>query len=122
MKGCNPLAYAYTGEMVCQEMFWNPVVKAKYWYTPMPKGEGETILRMKQVLMAEIELIMTTKDNKVPKGCNKSKAEELGVVRIREEDIDELLEEIESRDIFDEEFNIDNDEKITNTNEVDKID
>ena len=88
----------------------------------MPKGEGETILRMKQVLMAEIELIMTTKDNKVPKGCNKSKAEELGVVRIREEDIDELLEEIESRDIFDEEFDIDNDEKITNTNEVDEID
>ena len=85
--------------------------KAKYWYTPIPKGEGKNTLRMKQVLMPDIELIMITKDNKLPKGCNKRKAEELGVVRIREEDIDELLEEIRRRDQFDEEFDIDNDKK-----------
>ena len=35
-------------------------------------------------------------------------AEELGVVRIRENDIDKLLEEIIRRDQFDEEFNIGN--------------
>ena len=39
MKGYNPLEYAYAGEMVCQERFWNPVGKANYWYTPMSKGE-----------------------------------------------------------------------------------
>ena len=48
--------------------------------------------------------------------------EELGTVRIREEDIEELLEEIRGRDQFDEEFDIDNDEKITDTKEVDEID
>ena len=65
---------------------------------------------------------MTTKDNKLPKGCNKREAEELEVVIIREEDIDELLKEIRRRDQFDEEFNIDNDEKMTDTNKVDEID
>ena len=72
--------------------------------------------------MADIELIMTTKNNKLPKGCNKRKAEELGAVKIREEDIDQLLEEIRRRDQFDEEFDIDNDKKITNINEVNEID
>ena len=72
--------------------------------------------------MVDIELIMITKDNKLPKGYNKRKAEELGVVKIRKEDIDELLEEIRRRDQFGEEFDIDNDEKITDTNEVGEID
>ena len=66
--------------------------------------------------MSDIKLIMTTKDNKLPKGCNKREAEELEVVIIREEDIDELLKEIRRRDQFDDEFDIDNDEKITDTN------
>ena len=56
--------------------------KAKYWYTPIPKGEGETTLRMKQVLMVGIELIIITKDNKPPKGYNKRKDKELGAVRM----------------------------------------
>ena len=65
---------------------------------------------------------MTTKDNKLLRGCNKRKTEELGALRIREEDIDELLEEIRRKYQFDEEIDIDNDEKITNTNEVDEMD
>ena len=65
---------------------------------------------------------MTTKDNKLLRGCNKRKTEELGALRIREEDIDELLEEIRRKYQFDEEIDIYNDEKITNTNEVDEMD
>jgi len=116
VKRYNSPEYAYTGEMVCQARFWNTVDKEKYWHTSMIKGEGETSLRTKQVLMVDIELIMITNDNKLPKGYNKRKTEELGAVRIREEDIDELLENIRRRDQFDEEFDIDSDEKITDTN------
>ena len=47
MKGYNLPQHAYAGEMVCQARFYNPVDKAKYWYTSLPKGEGGTILRMK---------------------------------------------------------------------------
>ena len=110
MKGCNPPKYVYTREMVCQARFWNPVGKVKYWYTVMPKREEETTLRMNQILIADITLIRTTKDNKLSKGHNKRKVEELGAVRIREEGIDELLEGIRRRDQFGEEFDIDNDE------------
>ena len=63
MKRYNSLEYAYAGEMVCQARFWNTVGKEKYWHTSMLKGEEETSLRTKQVLMADIELIMITKDN-----------------------------------------------------------
>ena len=54
IKGYSPPEYVYAGEMVCKTRFWNPVSKAKYWYIPMPEGEGDTILRMKQVLMVDI--------------------------------------------------------------------
>ena len=65
---------------------------------------------------------MITKDNKLLRGCNKRKTEELKALRIREEDIDELLKEIRRKYQFNEEIDIDNDEKITNTNEVDEMD
>ena len=53
MKGYSLPGYVYAGKMVCKAMFQNPVSKAKYWYTPMPEGEGDTILRIKQVLMVD---------------------------------------------------------------------
>ena len=53
MKGHSPSECVYAGEMVCKAMFLNPVSKAKYWYTPMLEGEGNTTLRMKEVLMVD---------------------------------------------------------------------
>ena len=72
--------------------------KEKYWYTPMPEGEGDTTLRMKQVLMADINLVEILDNNKLSKGCNKNRAKDLGALRIKEDDIDELIEEIRRRD------------------------
>ena len=72
-KGYNPPEYTYTSEMVYKARFWNPVSKAKYRYTPIPKGEGDTTLRMKQVLMVDIKLENISENNKLPKRCNKKK-------------------------------------------------
>ena len=66
--------------------------KAKYWYTPIPKWEGDKILRMKQVWMVDIKLEEISGNNKLPKECNKKKGKELGALRIWEEGIDELIE------------------------------
>ena len=44
------------------------------------------------------------------------------MLRIREEDIDELIEEIRRRDQFDEEFYINSNETMTYTNEVEETD
>ena len=99
--------------MVRKARFWNPVNKAKYWYISMPEGEGNTTLRKKQVLIANIKLEKISGNNKLPKRYNKKKGIELGALRIREEDIDELIEEIRRRYKFDEEFNININEIMT---------
>ena len=59
-----------------------------------------------------------SENNKLPKGCNNIKIKELEAIRIREEDIDELIEEIRRRDQFDEEFYINSNETMTYTNEA----
>ena len=46
--------------------------------------EGDTVLRIKQVLMADIKLVEISDNNKLPKGCNKKRAKDLGVLRIKE--------------------------------------
>ena len=45
MKGYNPPECTYAGEVVCKERLSNIVRKSKYWYTPIPEGEGDTTLR-----------------------------------------------------------------------------
>ena len=67
MQWYNPLEYSYTVRMVHDGIFSNPISQGKYWYMQMPKGEGHTILRMKQVLMADMQLIRITEENKIPK-------------------------------------------------------
>ena len=71
MKRFNPLEYAYAGKMVGKTKLWNLVSKAKYWYTPVPEGEGDTTLGMKQVLMVYIKLEDISEKHKFSKGYSK---------------------------------------------------
>ena len=122
MKGCNPPEYVYTGEMACKTRFWNPVNKENYQYTPMLEGEGDTPLRMMEVLMVDTKLEEISKNNKLSKGFNKNKVKKLGALRAREEDKDELIKETKRKDQFDEEFDIDSNKTITYTNNVEETD
>ena len=80
MKGYNPPEYAYTGEIVYEARFWYPASKAKYWYTLMPEGKGDTALTMKKFSMVNFTLVDILDYNKLPKGCNKKKAKDLGAL------------------------------------------
>ena len=100
MKGYNPPEYAHAGEMVCEARFWNQENKAKYWYAPILEGKGDTTLRMEQVLKMDIKLVEISNNNKLPKEYNKKQTKDLGTLRIKEENIDELIEEIRRRDHF----------------------
>ena len=71
MIGYNPPEYVYAGEMAYETRFLDLVSKENYWFTPIPEGEGDTTLRMKQFLMADIKLVEISYNNKPPKGCNK---------------------------------------------------
>ena len=35
MLGVDPQQSAFTGEIICDTLFWNPVPGAVDWYTPM---------------------------------------------------------------------------------------
>ena len=72
--------------------------------------------------MTDIKLVEISNNNKLAKRCNKKKAKYLGVLKIEEEDVDELIEEIRKRDQFDEELDINNKETVTYTNEVEDTD
>ena len=72
--------------------------------------------------MMDIKLVEISDNNKLTKGYNKKKTKDLGVLKIEEEDVDELIEEIRKRDQFDEELDINNKETVTYTNEVEDTD
>ena len=73
-------------------------------------------------MTANIKLVEISENNKPPKGCNRKQAKELGAIKIREKDIDELIMEIRSRDHFDEEFDINSNETMTYINEIEETD
>ena len=55
---------------------------------------------MEQVLKMDIKLVEISNNNKLPKEYNKKQTKDLGTLRIKEENIDELIEEIRRRDHF----------------------
>ena len=70
----------------------------------MNKGDGDITVWLKQFLLTNIILMKIDKNNKLPKRCNKKQTENSGALRIRNDDIDEILEEIFGRNKFDTEF------------------
>ena len=89
--------------MVCKATFGDPVSKGEYWYTPTQTGKGQTILRMKEVLMVDIQLMKIIEKLSYQRGIK---------------DIYELIEEITRRDQFDEEFDINSNERLIFNNET----
>lgn len=71
----------------------------------MNKGNGDITLQSKHVLLPNTKIIKIDSDNKLFKRCN-NKLENLGALRIGSDDIDEMLEKIQSRDMIDIDFGV----------------
>ena len=82
MKGYISIVIAYTGDIVCDAVFFNPIPNAKYWLTPMNKGDRDIIVRLKLFLLPKIIMM------KIDLRCNKKQAKQLGALRIRNDAID----------------------------------
>ena len=78
----------------------------KHLLKSMNKGNGNIAVRLKHAVLANITMMNIDKYNKLPKRRNKNQAENLEYLRIRNDDIDELLEETFIRDKFDTKFGI----------------
>ena len=63
-------------------------------------------MRLKQVLLSNITMMKIDRINTLPKGCKKQEATKLGAIRMSNEDINELLEEMHRRDKLDTDFDI----------------
>ena len=110
MDGYTPKITAYADEIVYDVVFLNPVP------TPIKTRVGDIILRIKQVLLPNITMMKIDKINTLSKRCKKSEATKLGVIRMSNEDIDELLEEIHRRDKLDTSFDIEYNREDVNGN------
>ena len=80
----------------------------------MITGDGNVTVRLKQVLLPNITMIKIYKINILPKRCKKNEAKKLGTIRISNDNIDELIEEIHRRDKLDIDFDIQYDGEDTN--------
>ena len=75
----------------------------------MKTGVGDVTVRLKQVLLPNITMMKIDNISILPKRCKIKEATKLGAIRMRNEDINELLEEIHRRDKLDTEFYIEYD-------------
>ena len=72
----------------------------------MTTEDGDVTVRFKHVLLPNITMMKIDKINTLPKRCKKKKATKLGAIRMSNDDIDELIEEIHRRDKLDTDFDI----------------
>ena len=106
MMGVEPQQSTFVGEIVCDAVIWNPVPNAIDWYTPMCKRDGMVMIRLKQVLITGVTMKIISENNMLPNKCNKKQTTNQGVVKIDDDDIREIIEEVYRRDKFDKEFDI----------------
>ena len=59
------------------------------------------MIRLKQVLMIGVTMMKITEDNMLPSKCNKKEATNQGAMKIDDDDICEIIEEVYRRDKFD---------------------
>ena len=76
------------------------------WYTPMRKQEGMAMIRLKYVLMTGVTMTKISEENMLHSKCNKKEATNQGAMKIDDDDVCDIIEEIYRRDKFDKEFDI----------------
>ena len=63
MKGVEPQQSAFTGEIICDTVFWNQVSNDIEWYTLMCKMKGLVMIRLKQILTTGVTMKMINDNN-----------------------------------------------------------
>ena len=95
------LIITYTGDIIYDAVILNPVFNVKDSFTSTKKWDGDIVLGFKSILLPNIDMMELDSNNKLQKRYNKKQAERLGVLGIRNEGINNLLEEIHKINKFD---------------------
>ena len=92
-----PAVHIAAGELVCEALYRNKVQRARGWYTK-PSTPLKTIVRVQQVVAANLHLEPISATNKLPNTCDKPKATKLKAEKLTDHDNDVILEEIDRRE------------------------
>ena len=71
-KGNISAQYYFSGEIICDTVFWNPAPNATDWYTPMIKKDGFVMIRLMQASITGLKMKMIDKTNTLPSTWNKN--------------------------------------------------
>ena len=89
------------GALVCDAEYYNKLPQARLWYTPTKGEERKTLVRMVQVVAADLKLAPISETNALPsnmKKANKNTALKLGAVRLTNEAHEVIQDEIVLRE------------------------
>ena len=89
------------GELVCDAEYYNPVRGARLWYTRELSEGRKTLVRLAQVVAADLQLAPVSETNKLPSAMpqkNKKAAKDLGAVRLADAAHEVIKDEIVLRE------------------------
>ena len=87
----------------------------------MKTGVGDIILKLKHVLLLNITTMKIDKISILPKRCKKKEAKKLGAIRMSNDNIYELIEEIDRRNKLGTDFDIQYDGEDINVDEEERV-
>ena len=61
--------YVVVGELVCDARYYFKVAGAMGWYTPLFGEKSDTVVRVQQVVAADLKLKPIAADNKLPRAA-----------------------------------------------------
>jgi hypothetical protein len=110
------------GTLVCDAEYYNKVPGASLWYTPTQGDERNTVVRVQQVVAADLTMMPISDSNKLPAGMskkNKQEATKQNALRLESDEHDMVLDEIHRREVLehDEDVESDDDEEMSDEDE-----
>ena len=97
LKMYDPPIRIETGELVCDAEYFNKVPGASLWYTATAAQDAVTVVRVQQVVAADLKPAAISEENKLPIGMskkNKADATKKKAVKISAEEHEVILDEI----------------------------
>jgi hypothetical protein len=102
LEGYEPSIEIEAGEIVVRRFYMNEAPRANNWFTP---SSEEIVVRLSQILHPNLKLVPESPDSnngpKLPAGCNKKQARELGTKLLLIADHNALLDEMQRHDVID---------------------
>ena len=100
------------GALVCEADYFNKVPGASGWYTPTQGEERKTVVRVQQVLAADLNLAPISATLKLPSGMskkNKKDATDKGALHLDKHEHDLILDESARREMLEHDEIVDDD-------------